>query len=120
MCVRDNAAMTAVVEVVTRVVKVRAKKSSESRRSRVMVMMRRHDRNLIIRANQLTSHHRRARVMGDEVSTMAVATVVVTPERPGRSARRWRVAAMGRRDEERMRSASFKAVLVWAEAIMVE
>lgn len=120
MCARVNAAMAAVVEVVTRVGKVRAKKSSEGRRSRVMVMMRRHDRILIIRANQLTFHHMRAGVMGDQVSTMAVTRVVVTPERPGRSTRRWTVAAMGRRDEERMRSASFEVVLVWAEAIMVE
>ena len=120
MCVRVNAAMAAVVRAVTRVVKVRAKKSSESRRSRVMVMMRRHDRILIIQANQLTSHYMRAGVMGDQVSTMAMARVVVTPERPGRSTRRWTVAAMGRRAEERMRSVRFEAVLVWAEAIMVE
>lgn len=122
MCVRVNAAMAAAVGVVTRVVKVRAEKSSESRRSRVMVMMmrRRHDRILINQANRLTSHYMRAGVMGDQVSTMAMARVVVTPERPGRSTRRWTVAAMGRRDEERMRSVRFEAVLVWAEAIMVE
>jgi len=112
--------MAAAVGVVTRVVKVRAEKSSESRRSRVIVMMRRHDRILIIQANRLTSHYMRAGVMGDHVSTMAMARVVVTPERPGRSTRRWTVAAMGRRDEERMRSVRFEAVLVWAEAIMME
>lgn len=114
--------MAAAVGVVTRVVKVRAEKSSESRRSRVMVMMmrRKRDRILIIQANRLTSHDMRAGVMGDQVWTMAMARVMVTPERRGRSTRRWTEAAMGRRDEERMRSVRFEAVLVWAEAIMVE